>query len=345
MSAKRHHTVSRFYLAHFANDAGQITTVETPGARTYSQNVANATVQSHFYTAVDIHGEPTDKAEQSFGILEGAAADAWRAVVDGNWPLTGDLRTAMAGWIALQVLRGPNVRKSLAEVKNSHLNLNAVLGGRALVREALEQSGRRVDDQSVNEAWIEFFTDPPPIPSVSANEHLRYMGQALPEILDLLLDRVWFLSVYKRKGLATCDHPVFVIPNTDFAQMGLGTGIANAREIHVPLTRRHALTMALRDALPLELASSGDVIQPGVSKTALYSNSCMTLSARKALFHHPDDRPFQGLELQPRRQQEVELTTDLWSWMKPDDRQVLLDAGLKPPPPQPKSSSMIIQPR
>jgi hypothetical protein len=279
---------------------------------------------------VDLAGEPSDKVEQSFGILEGLAAEAWRTVIDGVWPLPVDLRAAMAGWLALQLLRGPSVRTALAETNATHLTLNAVLGGRALVQQALEQSGRPADEDSVNLEWVGLFAEPPAL-AVSANEHLRFVGRALPEIVELLLGRVWFLSLYERKGLATCDHPVYVIPNPEFARVGLGTGIGNAHEIQVPLTRRHGLTMALREDLPVEMASLGDVVQRGVSQTALFNNSCMTLGARQALFHHPDDHPLRGLELQPRRQQEVELATDVWSWMKPDDLQVLLDAGLNRP--------------
>jgi hypothetical protein len=53
------------------------------------------------------------------------------------------------------------------------------------------------------------------------------------------------LTVFERKTLATCDHPVHVVPNEDLTQTGRGTGIENAPVIYVPLTRRHSLAMYL----------------------------------------------------------------------------------------------------
>jgi len=240
-ASKRHHTVSRFYLSYFANDADQVTTVETPDGKSYTQSVANASVQSHFYTAVDISGEPTDKAEQSFGILEGLAAKAWRGIASGIWPLPQDLRAAMAGWLALHLLRGPNVRTALAEMNTSYLTLSAVLGGRALVREALEEHGQPADEEAVNRAWVGFFADPSAA-SVSANEHLRFVGRALPEVMNLLLDRVWFLSVYEQKRLATCDHPVFVAPNSAPHEVGRVVDPDRVRPVRRPIRERPPFT-------------------------------------------------------------------------------------------------------
>jgi hypothetical protein len=64
----------------------------------------------------------------------------------------------------------------------------------------------------------------------------------------------------------------------------MGTGIENADLIHVPLTRRLSLALALRSTLPPELAvrrEDGQVA--GVTATTLYSNSCTVNSARRAL--------------------------------------------------------------
>jgi hypothetical protein len=90
--------------------------------------------------------------------------------------------------------------------------------------------------------------------------------------------------------------------------------------------------MALRATLPAELATAGsDIVMPGVAATALYSNSCAVNSARRMLFHHPDDAPLTGITLHGARSREVSAAGDPWRLMSNDDRQVLLEAGLQPP--------------
>ena len=53
-------------------------------------------------------------------------------------------------------------------------------------------------------------------------------------------------------------------------------------------------------------------------------------SARRFLFHHPDDAPFAGFDLPQPREREVTVNAQLWGWIAEDDRQVLLDAGFGP---------------
>lgn len=335
---KRHHTVSRFYLSHFADEADQVTTVETPSGRTYLQSINNASVHSDYYTIVDSNGDPSDTAEQWFGALEGIAAEAWRAVAKGKWPLPQDQREAMAGWIALQLVRGPSIRALMHEVFANGVTQAVVLGGRELVRSALARAGKPTGDETVNQAWIEIFAKPNGF-DVSSDEHVDMIGQLLPDAMDHLLGRIWYLTVHTDEALATCDHPVYVVPNPALAEVGLGTGIYTANQMHLPLTRRHSLSMMLPASLPPQLAALGDLSDTGDADTALYTNSCMTSSARRVLFHHPDDTPLDGFELRPVRQHETKPAADPWSGMQPEDRQVLLDAGLTPPSPLPVPQS------
>jgi hypothetical protein len=142
--------------------------------------------------------------------------------------------------------------------------------------------------------------------------------------------RVWLLTTYQRKSLATSDQPVFVVPNRSLSALGMGTGIENAATIHVPLTRRHSLSMHLPGTIPAQLAVLGrDFEYPGVAATALYCNSCTVHSAWRALFHHPNDDPLIGQELgAPREREAAAGQDDLWKFLLPEDRQVLIDAGV-----------------
>jgi hypothetical protein len=329
--ARRHHVVSKFYLRYFADDAGQITTVMLPGDRTFPQSVNDASVHNQYYTGIGHDGLATDVAEQAFGGIEAAAAPAWRAVHDGVWPLPQDLRCAMARWIALQALRGGRVRTSMEQLGTDVTQLEIMVGGRRRVREELVAARLPADDEAVNREWISLFENPYQV-TVHANHHLNYIANALPRATETILDRWWLLTTFQRKGLATSDHPVYVVPNERFTRLGMGTGLANADAIHIPLTRRLSLSMHLRNSQLPEIAHMyDDYAFNGSAATALYSSSCAVNSARRMLYHHPADSPLTGFELPAPRTREIMVNGDPWRFMDDDDRRVLLDAGLLPP--------------
>lgn len=307
-------------------------TVLLPGTKPpFLQSIANASVRTNFYTGIDNAGQSTDSAEKAFAALEAEASTAWREVWEGAWPLASPDREMMAGWIALHLLRGSATRTRLSQLGTQITQLEIIIGGRARLREALRESGEPFDDVSVTKEWIDLFRDPLTL-EVQVNAHLHHIARILPRVTEGLLDRWWLLTTFQRKGLATSDHPVFVVPNEQHRALGLGTGIENADVIHVPLTRRHSLALALRSTLPSELARRRDDGQvPGSSATALYSNSCTVNSARQALFHHPADTPLAGLQLPQPRTREIGSLGDVWRFMSADDRQVLIDAGIASP--------------
>lgn len=326
---KRHHLVSKFYLKYFADDAGRITTIRLDNKRQFVQSVYNATVIKDFNTAVGFDGEPTDQAEDSFGEIEGVAAPVWQSVAGGKWPLSEEERGSMAAWIGLQLLRGTRVRKAIGQLKSDALNLEIMAQGRKGLRDALAATGEPHDADAVDEQWIDLFSDPISI-DAHPNEHLLHVARTLPELIEPLLDRLWILTTFRRKSLATSDHPAIVVPNPELTQMGMGTGILNAAELYVPLTRRLSLAMYLRDTLPPELSSAPHLAQPGCAKTALYGNYLAVMSARDAVFHHPEDSPIGGLDLPEPRTVEVMTDGDPWKFMPEADRQFLVDSGVNP---------------
>ena len=328
--AKRHHVVSKFYLRYFADDRKQVATVILPGdRRAFPQSINNASVHTDFYTVIDNDGQESDAAERALGYIEDAAADAWRELAAGVWPLPDEHRANMAGWLALQLLRGSGVRESMNELASHALLLEVILGGRQRLREALAAAGEPTDDANVNREWVDLFTNPI-YARVHANHHMQHLADLLPRVTQSLLDRAWLLTVFERRSLATSDHPVFVVPNEEATRMGMGTGMENANVIHAPLTRRHSLAMYLPSSAPDLAAHGRDIRVSGCTAVALYSNSCAVNSARKFLFHHPEDTPLEGFDLPQPREREVMVNAQLWGWIADDDRQVLLDAGFGP---------------
>ena len=328
--ARRHHLVSKFYLRHFADQSGLVATVELPGHRTFTQSVEDASVRRDYYTAVDNEGEETDSAETAFAKIEGPAAKSWRNVTGGTWPLTPTDRGNMAAWIALQLLRADSVRTSMEQIGSDVVQLEIMMGGRDRLRENLRDQGRPFNDLAVNAEWVSLFIDPPKV-DVQANHHLQHVVELLPRVMLGLLGRWWLLTRFDRRTLATSDNPVVLIPNDRDTQLGLGTGIDTADQILVPLTRRLCLSLATRDSLAPDLAHAVDLVQPGSTQVALYANSATSRNARRFLFHHPQDTPLAGLELPDRREREIGQSGDPWRFMRIDDRQVLIDAGLEPP--------------
>jgi hypothetical protein len=326
--ARRHHLVSKFYLRHFADENDMITTVFLPGDRSIVQNIANASVQNNFYTGIGHDGQETDAAEQAFSLIEAPAADAWEQIAAGVWPLPDTEREAVAGWVALHLLRGGGNRSQMSELGTNMLNLEILSGGRARLREVLREEGLPDDDAAVDREWIDLVADPLRV-EAHPNHHLGYIAQMLPRVTAILLDRWWVLTSFQRRAIVTSDHPACVVPNERNTVLGLGTGIENADEIVVPVSRRHSLTMALRASLPQPTPAT-DVHHAGVTAYAQYSNSCSVNNARRMVFHHPQDDPLHGLTLPPSRTSEVG-KVDLWRFIPDADRQVLIDSGLRPP--------------
>lgn len=326
--ARRHHLVSRFYLRHFADENDMITTVFLAGDRSVVQNIGNASVQNNFYTGIGHDGQETDTAEQAFSLIEAPAAAAWEHIAAGVWPLPDAEREAVAAWIALHLLRGGGNRNQMSELGTDLLNLEILSGGRARLREVLREEGLPYDEASVDREWIELVAEPLRV-EAHPNHHLEHIARMLPQVTAMLLDRWWVLASFERRPIATSDHPVCVVPNKRDRGMGLGTGIANADEIVLPLTRRHSLTMGLRASLPQPTPTT-DLHHRGVTANALFSNSCTVNNARKMVFHHPQDDPLHGLILPQPRPREVR-TVDLWRFIPEADRQVLIEAGLRPP--------------
>src|SRR5260370_2031383 len=118
---RRNHTVNRSYLRRFADVDGVLTRVDLPGDKRVQLAVSDATVIKNCYVVTLSDGSETDLAgtaahsdteEDAFGLVESAAAEAMRSIADHmTWPIPRRVREDIAGWAALQYLRGPWVRQ------------------------------------------------------------------------------------------------------------------------------------------------------------------------------------------------------------------------------------------
>ena len=276
---RRNHTVNKSYLRRFADDHALLMQIALAGQVRKPVSITHATVVKNFYVVTLPDGTETDEAEDVFCDLEGKAVAAIRSLVDDRvWPIPDRARYEIAQWTALQYLRVPWVRQLGREV------VEAFSGVGVPVRTG---SGEQVTVKMPAEL-IKDLTD--------SRHHLELINDLFPEVTQMLCDRAWILTFYQRKSLATSDTPVVLRPAAGHPA-GMGIGIGNAGEIHVPLDRRVALSMSD--------GSTGDARCAGVTKTAIYLNDAMAKNARKYLFHHPEDDPFRGLDLPGPRTREL----------------------------------------
>jgi len=276
---RRNHTVNKSYLRRFADDRGHLTRVTLPGDVRAQVSVNDATVVRNFYVVQLDDGSESDEAEDLFSVVEGNAVTAIRTLVDQRvWPIPSDVRTAIAEWVALQYLRVPWIRRLTREIVEGFCGVGIPITTGSGERITLRMPAEDIDRLS------------------GPGLHIEFIKHQAAQVAKMLYERDWVLTFYERKSLATSDTPVVLRPAPGHAA-GMGIGIANAVEIHVPLDRRAALSRGD--------SSFGDGRAAGVTKTAVYLNDAMAKNARRYVFHHPDDDPLRGLTLPEPRTHEL----------------------------------------
>jgi hypothetical protein len=292
----RHHVVSRFYLRRFADGSDRIMRVPYDGSKPRNIGTRNATVQTNFYR-LEVKGERPDAFEEALSAVEKHAAPAIaRLLDDRRWPISPEDRYHIASWVALQFLRSQATRTRGEEIARSISKLQVGVATTQQLREDLGLPVDKSDDEveSIRAAMMSTAD----ARSVETIHHLGLVAQSLENVTNLVYHRrPWVLTMWTRKGLATSDTPVVLVPQNH--ERNSGTGIGNAAEIIVPMGRREALTFG-------KLGGSRDDFRiPGNARLAITLNKYVLWNARREAFHHPHDEPFAGLTIPETRQNEV----------------------------------------
>jgi len=172
--SRAHHTVPRFYLERFADDKRQVMRVALPGEQRHRLSVRNASVVNDFYTVELVDGSASDEYEKVFSQVEGAAAPAFRAVLDDAvWPLAANQKIAIAWWAALQAVRTPAARQGSDDVLNLMAGLEVGTGGKAVLRRRMEEDfGRLVGDEELDATWCLYTRPEGPGFKTHPNRHI-----------------------------------------------------------------------------------------------------------------------------------------------------------------------------
>lgn len=296
---RRQHVVSKFYLKGFAK-AEQLTRVPL-GGRPHIQNVSDATVVKDFYSVPTASGEVSDYFERSFAELEGVAARALAITLAGTqWPLDPADKLALATWIALQFLRTESVRNSGTEMNAQMIALVVGTSGKQALRahiEAAEQSP--ISDARLDAEWADLTQHGGPQLAPDPVHHIRQVASLLPGTSLMFADKQWSLNCFPQPELVTSDHPVLLIPDAS-QDPWMGVGLANAAGYAIALSRHHGLVIGASPDLPdLRINTP----PPQVARLLVRGT---VASARKAVYHHPDDgHLLNGVQLPSPRTKEM----------------------------------------
>lgn len=301
--AKRHHHVPQFYLRGFA-DGERITTVRLPGETRYTNSVRKTAAENGFY-AVPGHEEGPDVFEKILGGIEGAAAEVFKKVEAGVWPLAPDDRGTLASFIALQVARGPEQRRNIQHIQAQVARLEVGAVGKAGVKAwAKRKLGVDLDDAAAELVWEQATRPEGPPLRVSALAHIRHIAEMVEGLTKYIAGRPWTLVRFDKRSLITSDTPVALVPHPDeegeeeeFAAPR-GVGFMTAWGITYPVTRKLGLVMSdpmiFADKIRVEQVARGemDTAQRGTTQMERFINFSTISSASVSLFHHPDDGRF-----------------------------------------------------
>lgn len=288
---RRQHTVSKFYLKGFADDRDRISRIALPGDRQITLSIRDATVIKDFYSVRLSGGERSDMFEKVFSQIEGPASMALGAVLRGKWPLSLEEKEHLGAWIALQQLRGEEVRASQNQVGSELIRLVVGVSGKEALRHHIEGAeGRSIGDEELDAEWQDITKSGGPTIVPDPIEHMRTVVELAPGFAGYLRDCQWTRHRFQRRALVTCDHPV----SMDQADRGPwdGIGLATADIFSLPLSRRVGLTIQPRrrfERFTIDTDSVPDFAIDGTTATANSINQQTVRGARRYVYMHPED--------------------------------------------------------
>lgn len=293
---RRHHTVPRFHLRGFASDDGMLRQVDLITGDQRRVSIADASVLKDFYTILLDDGSRSDVWERRLADIENRVAPLVRTAINAHeWQPTPQQRAALAGWIALQFLRGPDHRRTLSEMRSLMLQMTVGMGGLAYLRHVMAEGLRR--EVTITEAeavWDDIHSPDGPTMKVSGEEHFASIQAMAEQGTRLIASRSWHRVRFQRRTLAINDSPVALIPAEDHPHFR-GVGLANAGAVTVALDRRTLLWLA-DPWMP-------DFEFPPSTVLARAHNRSVVFGAERFVYSHPDDSdPTDGLLPRPPRQ-------------------------------------------
>jgi hypothetical protein len=239
----KHHVVPAFILKRFANAKNQLLVRDLARNSDRTVNVNDLAV-TDFYTFINTSGDLDSSYEHLWGEIEGGASRALRDHLQTSpfvkpRPFSVEEKVALDALVALQLLRGPTLRRVSELITDYRIKLTNT---------HLLSADDMVD--------LEF--------APHQNDHLAVMARLLERVATHLATRAAWLVTIDRPGLIICDEPVCLEPADDgrvpvardsstrpgsrrnkkdrphrpadvIEIRGTGVGLANASELALPL--------------------------------------------------------------------------------------------------------------
>ena len=294
----RHHTVPRLHLRGFASTKGMLVQLDLSTGDRRDVSVGDATVIRDFYTLVLPDGTRTDAWEEWLSEVEGKIAPALRRAIEAPiFRPSDEDRALLARWIALQALRGPDNRRSQAELASFTVRAQVGMGGLAYLQHAMAEGlGRAVPAAEAEQVWDDITSSEGPVIEVSGDEHLHILTGLYARAAEAVYARSWGRVKFNKHRLAVSDAPVSLIP--DYSGGYPNGGFLGARAISVALDRRNLLW--------LDLAGEGGPtpdrdLQPSTYLARMH-NLAAVGGAERFVYFNPEDDPIPPETILPRPQ-------------------------------------------
>lgn len=301
---KRHHYVPEMYLARFAARSAPTSTprvqrldAKSGPASAIVIGVHDAAVETDFYTVETDDPRRAHEAEHIIGIFEQTAAYAF-ANLDryGSDHVPDDIdRENLSLFMALQFVRGHDTADFQTQfyTKTTRMMMRVAAATPGYVRNYLLQQGEDASDDAVGKATRAFQRGAEHM-SVTPhkNETVASMLQSAVEFMPYFFKRRWIIARSAAPFLTT-DRPIVLLQWPDPNDFWRGVGLGTAETVVFALDRHRVLLMRHPDP---RLTEGVVDIEDAFARRL---NIAIANRARRWIFHHPDDRPLDGVPFRP----------------------------------------------
>ncbi|MGB6877218.1 MAG: DUF4238 domain-containing protein [Candidatus Acidiferrales bacterium] len=243
MATKRHHYISKFYLALFAD-----TTAETqkPSIWVFGKEwsaprliaAENAAVQTHYYSIQTNDGQKSDIFEQFLAKNESDTAPILAQLCQKDFEITGDDRAKIAVFISLLMQRVPAARdwmeQLFANLSKQRMKVAARTPGvfEDAARE-IEASGESLTASA--EEIRQFILSDRYVANASPTVSLKMVFHLGPELAKIITDMRWTI-LKSDEEFITSDNPV-IYTDPDRPHGAWGSALLSERvELTFPIS-------------------------------------------------------------------------------------------------------------
>lgn len=285
--AKRHHLVPQVYLRRFADERGRITMVDVQTSAPVVTTLGNVAVEGNFYT-VQVEDQPSDRLEQRhLSRIEGLIGRAL-AGVDHGWPPVGLVRSGLANFCALQIVRGREFRDWQTHAFDEAHKARFRSMSRDDLREQLTEAQGAPPSEDELDGLYEFVRAEEYTVGTEQTFHLLGMLDVGADLVEPLSRMRWDLFEIEEGDeveFVTCDEPVVRWAEHDPGRTAyFKMGIFKAEEITLPLDRRRMLVVR-----PNSQGRGRKSFVNGTKAGEL--NRRTVANARRYFFFHPEAKP------------------------------------------------------